>query len=126
MFGTVGVITAALLSSAPSSARQLTTQQVRALLVDAIVDFRDGAPDGKGISSTREFFGRNGRYGGEFDNYDAIGTYQITNRQVCVREQFEGGCRSIYIDAQGQYWMTFEKNGHTRRIWLSKIPKRKR
>lgn len=125
MLATVGFLATAMLATASADAQPLTTSQTRTLLTRAMVDWRNGAPDGKGASPTREFFWPSGRYTGEFDNYDAWGTYRVAKGQVCVEDNSRVSCRSILVDAQGQYWMRFEKDGYSQRIWVSKIPEPK-
>ena len=89
-----------------------------------MIDFRDGGPNGQGASSTWEFFWPNGKYTGRFDNYDAIGSYRIIRGQVCVKEQMESGCRTLFVDAQRRYWMTSATTGKRRRIWITRISDR--
>jgi hypothetical protein len=72
-----------------------------------------------------ESFWVNGRYAGEFDNYEPYGSYRITRGQVCVSvEREKENCFVILEDHQGQYWMKKSTWPGPVRVTIEKIVNR--
>ena len=108
MFAKLALTTVAFLCmAAPDTAvRTLKTSELKVLLRGSWITEAD-IPDSQSAMRTARFFWANGRYTGEFDNYDAVGDYRIARDRVCITEL--GGkpdCLAILVDDAGQYWMT--------------------
>jgi hypothetical protein len=102
-------------------ARTLKTSELKDLLRGSWITEAD-IPDSQSAARTARFFWANGRYTGEFDNYDAVGNYRIARNRVCMTELGEKpDCRAILVDVAGQYWMTTSAPGDLVHISIRKI-----
>jgi hypothetical protein len=114
------LIAGALLAPAPADApRLLRTNELRTKVRGSTITRINSFP---GAPLEREYFWVGGRYGGEFDNYEAYGSYRIASDEVCVRAEGEKeGCFSILVDGRGQYWMSTPTSGGPFRVTIAKI-----
>ena len=123
MFAKLALTTAAFFGMAApdTQARTLKTSELKALLRGSWITEAD-IPDPHNAASTARFFWATGRYTGEFDNYEAVGTYRIARNRVCMTELGEKpDCRAILVDVAGQYWMTTSAPGDLVHISVGKI-----
>lgn len=126
MFAKLALATAAFFATAApdTPARTLETSELRSLLRGSWITEAD-IPDSQSAASTARFFWANGRYTGEFDNYEAVGTYRIARGRVCMTELGETpDCRAILVDDAGQYWMTTSAPGALVHISVRRIADR--
>jgi hypothetical protein len=117
------LLAAALLTTPDSPGAQshvLTTSELEAVLpgswiIDTEIPYS--------FCCYPEMFYSRGEYVRHADNYEAHGTYRISDNRVCVvAEREEELCRLVMVDAKGQYWISKKHSPQSfRRITINKL-----
>jgi hypothetical protein len=125
------MVAAALWGTAqPDLLRQLDSRELRSIVRGSTITrvHHYEAPPNSNLPPPPYFpleaesFWVNGRYAGEFDNYEPYGSYRITRGQVCVSvEREKENCFVILVDHQGQYWMKKSTWPGPARVTIEKI-----